>query len=252
MRESIVPIQKRSRPYPSRPRTLIVAMSSRPAIPRRVALQQSPPPFHQPCSACFKTEALATIRQRMVTCPFRYCLNLGVQSIRLSLSTLSTRPFRPRDNLDPVIGYGAVPPLYRLRVAMIIAGVLGLLVGPWIAYEDYASRVWASAIGKVIDSRVEQTPRNYRIVVSYTFGTGGKVYSGHRYRPGSNLISTASSAEGIVAQYPRGSSATVYYDPANPKRSALKVGLDEGDFYLPGFGVAALAFGLLWGRVAKG
>ncbi len=144
-----------------------------------------------------------------------------------------------------------MPPLYRLRVAMMIAGVVGLLVGPWIAYDDYASRSWVSTIGKVIDSRVEPTPRNYRIAVSYTFDAGGKAYSGHRYRPGSNLTSTAGSAEGIVAQYPRGSSATVYYDPANPKQSALKVGLDVDDFYLPGFGVAALAFGLLWGRLAK-
>lgn len=144
-----------------------------------------------------------------------------------------------------------MPPLYRLRGVMIFAGIVGLLVGPWIAYDDYASRSWVSASGKVIDSRVEPTPKNYRVVVSYTFDAAGTTYSGHRYRPGSNLSPTEASANEIVAQYPRGSSATVYYDPANPKQSALKAGLDMGDFYLPAFGVVALAFGLLWGRVAK-
>jgi hypothetical protein len=72
-------------------------MSSRLAIPWRVALQQSPPPFHRPHSACSKTEALATIRQRMVTCPFHNCLNLGVRSTRLSLSILSILQAVPLD-----------------------------------------------------------------------------------------------------------------------------------------------------------
>src|ERR1700689_2109240 len=68
-------------------------MSSRLAIPWRVALQQSPPPFRQPESVCSTTEALATIRQRMVTCPFRNCLRLGVQSTEVSTSLIPKTSF---------------------------------------------------------------------------------------------------------------------------------------------------------------
>src|SRR5438046_1020775 len=76
-------------------------MSSRLAIPWRVALQQSPPPFRQPHLACRKTEALATIRQRMVTCPFRNCLTLGVQSTTLSQGEQSTvQPLQLRRRVD--------------------------------------------------------------------------------------------------------------------------------------------------------
>ena len=45
------------------------AMSFQLAIPWRVALQQSPPPLHQPPPVCAGGSALAINRQRMVTCP---------------------------------------------------------------------------------------------------------------------------------------------------------------------------------------
>ena len=45
------------------------AMSFQLAIPWRVALQQSPPPLHQPPSVCAGASALAIDCQRMVTCP---------------------------------------------------------------------------------------------------------------------------------------------------------------------------------------
>src|SRR5580693_9068235 len=59
-------------------------MSSQLAIPGRVALQQSPPPFRQPSSECLTMATLATIRQRTATRPLLNCLRVGVHSSGLS------------------------------------------------------------------------------------------------------------------------------------------------------------------------
>ena len=96
MRESIDPSFHAGTAPREAARPLIESMSSRLAIPRRVALQQSLPPFPQPPSACLKTEALATIRQRMVTCPLHNCLKLGVQSMGLSTRRRGDLCFRKR------------------------------------------------------------------------------------------------------------------------------------------------------------
>jgi hypothetical protein len=67
-------------PAPTAARALIVPMSSRLAIPRRVAHQQSPPALRQPARLSNRIETLATIFRPTATCPLPVCLTTGVQS----------------------------------------------------------------------------------------------------------------------------------------------------------------------------
>ena len=59
---------------------LIVWMSFQPGIPRRVALQQSPPPLPQPHSDYDGPVSSPIALQRMVACPWFPCLRGGVHS----------------------------------------------------------------------------------------------------------------------------------------------------------------------------
>ena len=59
-------------------RSPIVAMSFRPSIPWRVALQQSPPPLAQPDSCCTEDSRLSSKTQRTATWDFAPCLTEGV------------------------------------------------------------------------------------------------------------------------------------------------------------------------------
>src|SRR5579864_8680353 len=56
---------------------LIVWMSFRLAIPRRVALQHCPPPLHQPATFCYDPLRSSTKFRRTATCPSFLCLTRG-------------------------------------------------------------------------------------------------------------------------------------------------------------------------------
>ncbi len=55
----------------------IGSMSLRPGIPRRVALQQRPPPLPRPNAVCNTAARSATILQGMIPCPDLRCLSAG-------------------------------------------------------------------------------------------------------------------------------------------------------------------------------
>jgi hypothetical protein len=59
----------------------IVPMSLQPAIPSRVALQQSPCPLHRSFTASLSTLLLYSRQQRTVNCLHFPCLNTGVHPI---------------------------------------------------------------------------------------------------------------------------------------------------------------------------
>ena len=67
------------------PRRVIIAMSLQPAIPRQVALQQSPPPLRRPPPVCVDPISETMKLQRTEKCPLFVCRRRGVQS-RVSLA----------------------------------------------------------------------------------------------------------------------------------------------------------------------
>ena len=84
----------------------------------------------------------------------------------------------------------------------------------------------------------------YRPVVHYEYEVAGARLVGKAV----NVYSTASTypsvADEVVARYPLGTTATVYYQPDDPSRSVLEPGA-PGGWLLIVFGAVFSAFGLL-------
>ena len=85
---------------------LIVWMSFQLSIPRRVALQQRPPPLPQPRLVYDGGTILPIALQRMVMCPYFRCLTHGVHS-----SALKHQFYRPENHVlsVPTFPWRALP-----------------------------------------------------------------------------------------------------------------------------------------------
>lgn len=140
--------------------------------------------------------------------------------------------------------------MLKLRAVAIVTGVIGVTIGPWMAYDDFASASWPAVDGVVKSSTVTPTRRNWRVELSYTYTVQGSQLQGHLYRPSGNLVSSSEDADRLSAAYAPGSPVKVYYEPADPRHSALKTGVETRDAFLPLLGITGLAYGL-WPRRAK-
>jgi hypothetical protein len=105
-----------------------------------------------------------------------------------------------------------------LFIAMCLAAVYGH--GHW---KLHASRKWATATGKVLESRAvwETVDENSRIFVPrviYEYQVGNRPYRNDRIFV---VKQGNSDAEATAAQFPVGMQVSVYYDPADPAQAAL-------------------------------
>jgi hypothetical protein len=90
---------------------------------------------------------------------------------------------------------------------------------------------WPNTRGTVMSATVQVShnggARHESPLVLYTYQVNGQVFQGQRVRVGDEygrvrVNGAASSAASTVARYPAGSCVEVFYDPANPARSALE------------------------------
>jgi hypothetical protein len=135
-----------------------------------------------------------------------------------------------------------------LAAAIALGFAVGVLVmdvflGVVVTRQIVAQQTWTSTPGTIVSSTVTASrrvptsatptnrPRNttarttYRVKVSYTFTVGGREIVGDRISIagfGDPQFRQESEAAGV---YPQGSAVTVYYNPADPSQSALRVGL---------------------------
>ncbi len=81
---------------------------------------------------------------------------------------------------------------------------------------------WPRTMGTVLSSTVQVGhgggSRNEQPLVYYAYQVNGEVFQGHRVRVGR----IPSSASSTIARYPAGSPVVVYYDPSDPRNSALE------------------------------
>jgi hypothetical protein len=137
--------------------------------------------------------------------------------------------------------------MLKLRAVALVAGIIVVLGGLGNGWDNYASRSWPAVPGKMERSGVTPTQRNYLVELSYVYSVQDHAYRGHYYRRGGNLVSWESTARDIVGQFPPGAEVKVYYDPADPRHSALRTGLEWGDSIMPLLGAAGLVYAL-WPR----
>ena len=79
-----------------------------------------------------------------------------------------------------------------------------------------------------------------QLQLRYSYAVGSSTYTGKRYYFGS--INECNSE--LLARYPAGSRQTVFYDPRNPSRSTLRVGVHPR-LWLWGF-AALISYPLFW------
>jgi hypothetical protein len=120
-------------------------------------------------------------------------------------------------------------------VPLLLCGVGALALA--VAYVQWrrgeASLGWVRTAGRVVVSRVEEVPGpseqgypQYRPRVRYEFSVRGRTFDGGETAIGSSVASfrDEEAAREETARFPAGSEVTVFYDPADPRRSVLRPG----------------------------
>jgi hypothetical protein len=91
-----------------------------------------------------------------------------------------------------------------------------------------AAQSWPSTTGLVLGSTIKVTrsarSRSETPVVVYEYEVNGRSYKEHSIKAGDQFmrIQVFGEAMATISRYPVGKKVTVYYDPANPARSALE------------------------------
>jgi len=91
-----------------------------------------------------------------------------------------------------------------------------------------AAQTWPSTMGTVLSSNVQfrrsgNSTSVYPVVI-YQYQVSGQTYQGQTLKAGEQFFSVRimGDAHATVARYPIGAQVMVYYNPANPKESALE------------------------------
>ena len=91
-----------------------------------------------------------------------------------------------------------------------------------------AAQAWSSALGIVLSSGVESRRSGNSIstypVVIYQYQVNGQVYQGQTIKAGEQFFNVRimGDAQATSARYSVGAQVMVYYNPADPKESALE------------------------------
>ena len=137
-----------------------------------------------------------------------------------------------------------------MEILAILGGLLGILGGlcavvlPILAFIGFgifmyrrsqkakaakeSAQTWTGTMGTVLTSNVQirrtGTSRSEFPVVVYQYQVNGQVYQGKTIKAGEQFFSVRiiGEAQATAARYPAGAQVMVYYNPANPKESALE------------------------------
>lgn len=130
----------------------------------------------------------------------------------------------------------------------IVGGVV-LFTGGRALWDARASSSWPTVAGIVAASEVESHSGDdgitYSAEVMYDYEVGKVKYSSNRIAFGDYGSSNPGRARGIVNRYPKGADVTVAYQPADPGKSVLEVGVQWQAFFMPAFGLVFFTVGCL-------
>ena len=121
--------------------------------------------------------------------------------------------------------------------AIFLAAGIGLSIwGHGMLAEAKASADWPTVQGTITLSDVsvqtstsgtgskKKTSTVYQPSVVYDYKVNGQGYTSHRITAGDFSSSSSKRAHRIAGKYPKGSTATVYYNPDEPYMSVLEPG----------------------------
>jgi hypothetical protein len=116
-----------------------------------------------------------------------------------------------------------------LAAAGVVLAVVGMraLVRAVQAWTDaFHSRNWQATPGRITRSVVVRSPagrwESFHPELAYAYEVGGRSYCGTRVAFGSEMDDgSRSEAEACVERFPRGATATVFFEPERPEHSTL-------------------------------
>jgi hypothetical protein len=129
------------------------------------------------------------------------------------------------------IGKGTWAVAFLLAMVPIVFAAIVVLK----LQEAKRAATWATASGRIVRSEMKTEKRNNQEILSprvdYEFNVRFDKFRGNRVSLAE--IISAQDARAMLARYPVGASAPVYYDPADPRKSVLERKLPD-------------KFGLIW------
>ncbi|MBI1248810.1 DUF3592 domain-containing protein [bacterium] len=138
-----------------------------------------------------------------------------------------------------------MPKLGTILVATLFigVGVVGVGYGISEVANASASNDWPTVDGKVVectlDEFVRETRTNWECKVRYTYEVGGKQYQGDRIAFGYQSTNGKEMHAAIEDKLSQANQVEVHYDPDNPSRSSLSVGIHKATW-------VPLLGGLMW------
>ncbi|MDP3792723.1 MAG: DUF3592 domain-containing protein [bacterium] len=141
--------------------------------------------------------------------------------------------------------------LFIMPIFAVVGIALTIFWGIPTARNAMESKNWPSTDGRITISDVsknydsEDDSVTYGAKVTYNYTVNGMIYMGGTVAFGDYSSSDPSHAGGIVSRYPVGKSVKVYYDPSDPKTSALEPGAGWSSFVGLMAGIAFAAIGVV-------
>jgi hypothetical protein len=146
------------------------------------------------------------------------------------------------------------------KKAAIVFGVLGLLAAlfsGWFIVSDHRqiaeAKSWPSTQALIVGSWVDVqrgAGRNqgtrYTPKLNYSYAVGGRRYTNHYiWLTATKSFSSRNRADTFLRNYPRGATVPVFYNPADPQRSALLIQSGAAPLYaLLALGLALVGLGI--------
>jgi len=119
-------------------------------------------------------------------------------------------------------------PVVAPLVVLVAIGASLALRGARRAHPRGGAATWPVTRGTILSSTIQVlrtgTARHEVPIVRYSYQVGREVYQGSRIRAGGDTRTgeEGNRAREVLTRYPVGTSVHVFYDPADPTRSALE------------------------------
>ena len=135
-------------------------------------------------------------------------------------------------------------------VGIFFAAGLGLSWWGWAVLQNArVSESWPMTDGEITYSQIQISTdddgTSYHADVRFVYVVEDRRYEADTVSFGQYGSSDRSHAAGIVARYPVGQRAAVYYDPAKPETAVLEPGVTLGSYLILGLGMIFLIASLI-------
>jgi len=132
----------------------------------------------------------------------------------------------------------------KLSLALLLVVIGGCSIGSWSIWKVHQAAGWPSTQAQITHlDMVKDSDGDKRIKLSYEYEVNGRTYSASRFRITGQGVDVTSQ---FVGDHKVGHTITIYYDPKNPNRAAVRRGYATGDPWIWFVFSVLAAAGIVW------